>query len=271
VTRAPAAVGKPNCDDKFRPGVYRVGTFDQRRDAAAGRKGTAQRALTATPDPFSPGSTRKGSAEPIQKEENRAAARFLKPSAGLEPATPSGPSKSGRVVRRGSESQSPCVRSEIWCQHPAASIGTFRHPPVPREYLDRRGVDAERRGVAPSSARCAARGRVHGRHPLIAASKSPDRRALRGGSGDVGCRARGRSSAACRAASVPGRWSLGEAGSVALTDAEFAEQSSRMLSCGSRSSVKSLLTELSSTTGLSPGKETHKRRPALSPPEGFRA
>jgi hypothetical protein len=82
-------VGKPNCDDKFRPGVYRVGTFDQRRDAAAGRKGTAQRALTATPDPFSPGSTRKGSAEPIQKEENRAAARFLKPSAGLEPATPS--------------------------------------------------------------------------------------------------------------------------------------------------------------------------------------
>jgi hypothetical protein len=191
VTRAPAAVGKPNCDDKFRPGVYRVGTVDQRRDAAAGRKGTAQRALTATPDPFSPGSTRKGSAEPIQKEENRAAARFLKPSAGLEPATPSSPSKSGRVVRRGSESQSPCARSEIWCQHPAASIGTFRHPPVPREYLDRRGVDAERRGVAPSSARCAARGRVHGRHPLIAASKSPDRRALRGGSGDVGCRARG--------------------------------------------------------------------------------
>jgi len=30
-------VGKPRSDDRFRPAVYRVGTFDQRRDAAARR------------------------------------------------------------------------------------------------------------------------------------------------------------------------------------------------------------------------------------------
>ena len=88
------------------------------------------------PDPFSLGTVRKGSAEPLRKEENRAVARFSEPSAGLEPATPSLPSKSGRVCGRGAESQSPCLRAGIRFRHPAAFIGAFRHPPVPRGYLD---------------------------------------------------------------------------------------------------------------------------------------
>jgi hypothetical protein len=43
---------------------------------------------------------RKWSAEPLQKQENNAVARFPKPSAGLEPATPSLPSTRG-VFRTG--------------------------------------------------------------------------------------------------------------------------------------------------------------------------
>jgi hypothetical protein len=49
--------------------------------------------LTRVSDPFR--SRRKWSPEPLPKRENRAVVRFVKPSAGLEPATPSLPWRSG--------------------------------------------------------------------------------------------------------------------------------------------------------------------------------
>jgi hypothetical protein len=180
VTRAPAAVGKPNCDDKFRPGVYRVGTFDQRRDAAARRKGTAQRALTAAPDPFSSSSTRKGSAEPIQKEENRAAARFLKPSAGLEPATPSVPWRSGWAAEAASEAKALHRLANVAPHTPAAerTVRPLRLPTGTQAPgavledgpLDGRHIEA---GIVEDRPRHDRRARRWRRHVLATASGLP--------------------------------------------------------------------------------------------------
>src|SRR5215207_2380472 len=44
--------------------------------------------------PGDPCASRKRSPDPLQEQENRVAARFVKPSAGLEPATPSLPWRS---------------------------------------------------------------------------------------------------------------------------------------------------------------------------------
>jgi hypothetical protein len=122
-------------------------------------------------DPFSLGSARKGSAEPLRKGGNRAVARFLKPSAGLEPATPSLPWQSSQVGGRGAESQSPCLRTEIRLRHPAAFIGRFRHPPVPRGYLgsgDTRALPrAESEAVATVRANTPTAGARHHRRDTV--------------------------------------------------------------------------------------------------------
>jgi hypothetical protein len=75
------------------PGVYRLSTFAESGRRSAVPLTATQRPPAAMLDPFSLGSARKGSAEPLRKGGNRAVARFLKPSAGLEPATPSLPWK----------------------------------------------------------------------------------------------------------------------------------------------------------------------------------
>src|SRR4051794_1410771 len=91
------------------PVAYRVGTLATNGMRSAIPPATALSQPAAMLDPFSLGTVRKGSADPHRRQENRAVARFPKPSAGLEPATPSLPLKSGNVPGRGAESQSPCL------------------------------------------------------------------------------------------------------------------------------------------------------------------
>ena len=74
-----------------RPGVYRVGTLSRGQDVFRGAQTAAQGLSEPTLDLFSPGSARKWSSEPLRKQGNRGVMRFRKPSAGLEPATPSLP------------------------------------------------------------------------------------------------------------------------------------------------------------------------------------
>ena len=76
-----------------RPGVYRVGTLSRGQDVFRGAQTAAQGLSEPTLDLFSPGSARKWSSEPLRKQGNRGVMRFRKPSAGLEPATPSLPSR----------------------------------------------------------------------------------------------------------------------------------------------------------------------------------
>jgi hypothetical protein len=143
VTGAPAAAGKPRCGDKGSGRACTAwGTFDQPHDAPTRRKGTAQRTLTATFDLFSLGSARKGSAEPLRKEENRAVALFPRALC----RTRTGDPFLTMAVRQ--RSRMPCAEpkclhrpGEAASQMPAP-IGTFRHPPVPREYLEFAGTDA---------------------------------------------------------------------------------------------------------------------------------
>ena len=78
-----------------RPGVYRVGTLSRGQDVFRGAQTAAQGLSEPTLDLFSPGSARKWSSEPLRKQGNRGVMRFRKPSAGLEPATPSLPSARG--------------------------------------------------------------------------------------------------------------------------------------------------------------------------------
>ena len=102
----------------------------------------AQRPSAAMLDPFSLGSVRKWSSEPLLKQENRVVARFREPSAGLEPATPSLPWQSGDARGHPAQSQSPCTgRAKPHRQAPAP-IRIVRHPPVPREYLQFAGAAA---------------------------------------------------------------------------------------------------------------------------------
>ena len=61
---------------RIRPGVYRLGTLAGRRTLSAVARMAAQGLPAAMLDPFSPGSARKWSSEPLLKQENRATARF---------------------------------------------------------------------------------------------------------------------------------------------------------------------------------------------------
>ena len=71
--------------------------------------------------------TQKWSPRPLRKQENRATARFLKPSAGLEPATPSLPSQSGQEPKRAPAARNTCREPETviqQCRQRRATIGT---------------------------------------------------------------------------------------------------------------------------------------------------
>jgi hypothetical protein len=106
-------------------------TDDNPRRTVAGRDG----ALPAqTDDPFR--WSRKWSREPLRNQENRAVARFPKPSAGLEPATPSLPWQSDQVAGPVAQSQSGCTSLRNVTLQTAAPIRTVLHPPVPPEYLE---------------------------------------------------------------------------------------------------------------------------------------
>jgi hypothetical protein len=77
---------------------------------------------------------RKWSLKPLRKQENRATARFLKPSAGLEPATPSLPWQSGSVARRRAGGQNACVATESVNRQVPAADSIVRDPPLPTRY-----------------------------------------------------------------------------------------------------------------------------------------
>jgi hypothetical protein len=93
-------------------------------------------------DPFSLGSARKWSSEPLLKQKTALQRGFQEPSAGLEPATPSLPWQSGNARGLPAQSQSPCTG----CAKPPLQAPTLirivRHPPVPREYLQFAGACA---------------------------------------------------------------------------------------------------------------------------------
>jgi hypothetical protein len=128
-----------------RTGMYRVGSFDRMtHTASARRKRPAQRAPTATLDPLP---ARKWTAVPLRKCENRATAPVLKPSAGLEPATPSLPWQSGASARRPAKSQSACIGA-------ARAVGNRRHRSAPFGILRYRVSTVS---PSPESARYASR------------------------------------------------------------------------------------------------------------------
>jgi hypothetical protein len=78
---------------KLAPSVYRLGTLAESGSRSAVPPMAAQRPPAATLDHFSFETARKGSDDSLCKGENRGVARLPKPSAGLEPATPSLPWK----------------------------------------------------------------------------------------------------------------------------------------------------------------------------------
>ena len=63
-------------DRDLAPPVYRVGTLSREQDVLAVAQTATQRRSSAMLDPFSPGSVRKWSSDPLLKQENRALARF---------------------------------------------------------------------------------------------------------------------------------------------------------------------------------------------------
>jgi hypothetical protein len=109
-------------------------TAHERHRIAASSTKAAYR--TRTGDPFLRG---KWSSEPLRKRENRAVARFLKPSAGLEPATPSLPST--RWVR-------PHVAGRANALQPAR-FGDCRPDPLLPGVVVQRFLGASMRGLEP--------------------------------------------------------------------------------------------------------------------------
>ena len=88
----------------------------------------------------------KWSSDPVRKRENRAVARFLKPSAGLEPATPpyhGGPAMSRLPLQR----PKPLHKATNLLPQHGTATGTFRHPPLP---TGTRAWTASAHGLAPS-------------------------------------------------------------------------------------------------------------------------
>jgi hypothetical protein len=86
-----------------------------------------------SPGPATPCASRKWSADPLQEQENRAAARFVKPSAGLEPATPSLPWPSGLFARPRTTSQVPGPAPK-WRSTTPTAHSIVRHPALPTGY-----------------------------------------------------------------------------------------------------------------------------------------
>ena len=76
--------------------------------------------------PATPFTARKRSPTPLQDRENRAAARFVKPSAGLEPATPSLPWRS-RHRCEPSQAEETAAQRRIASPVQAVATGTSRH------------------------------------------------------------------------------------------------------------------------------------------------
>ena len=75
----------------------------------------------------------KWSPEPLRKQRNRAAARILKPSAGLEPATPSLPWRSRLFTQPRTTSKVPGFAPK-WRSATPAAQSIVRHPPLPTGY-----------------------------------------------------------------------------------------------------------------------------------------
>jgi hypothetical protein len=101
--------------------------------------------------------SRKWSPEPLRKRENRATARFLKPSAGLEPATPSLPWQSGQEPKRAPATEIPAETrngdtAAVGSAAQQSAVALPAECPGARQAARRRhaGVDAEQ---APASAR----------------------------------------------------------------------------------------------------------------------
>ena len=91
----------------------------------------ARQTMCPLPGPATPRASRKWSPDPLQEQENRAAARFVKPSAGLEPATPSLPWRSGHVAAASANGQSRCTSHESGCRstpQPPARFDILRYP-----------------------------------------------------------------------------------------------------------------------------------------------
>jgi hypothetical protein len=99
----------------------------------------------------------KWSLEPLWKQRKRAVARFLTPSAGLEPATPSLPWQSGRVEQRRAIGENACKDAESVSRQPPAADSMVRHLQLPTGYPGRANGLATQ---APRRKRVPARGRL---------------------------------------------------------------------------------------------------------------
>jgi hypothetical protein len=92
-----------------------------------------------SPGPATLCASRKWSPDPLQEQENRAAARFVKPSAGLEPATPSLPWRSRHPSEASPDGQSRCTAAPrvVEASRSDRHVST---PPVPTGYPDPDGL-----------------------------------------------------------------------------------------------------------------------------------
>jgi hypothetical protein len=118
-----------------RRGTGNLGRAPLRKCAEPQRVQGGVALILPTGDPFR--CPRKWSSEPLRKLENRAVARSLKPSAGLEPATPSSPWQPDRQARPLADNQITCTSAQlVSLQTPAAPrmFGTFRYPPSARPH-----------------------------------------------------------------------------------------------------------------------------------------
>jgi hypothetical protein len=133
--------------------VYRVGTFAENGKRSTVHRTAAQRLPVPMLDPFSRGTVRKGSAEPLRKGENRSVARSSEPSAGLEPATPSLPWQPGNVSGGAAQSQSARIRvgsGSCIRPHSSADSGTLRYRVGTLASRARRGRDGRATLGVPS-------------------------------------------------------------------------------------------------------------------------
>jgi hypothetical protein len=142
----------------------------------------------------------KWSSEPIRKGEKRAVAPFPKPSAGLEPATPSLPWQFACCAVGRDRRQSACKSARTTARRTTAAGSKVRQPQLPtrypgRAYVHVRAVD--RSAVTPRFKQCAlARPQSRGRVPASLHEQAGGRRSIRASRAPAEGNARGRSRSA---------------------------------------------------------------------------
>jgi hypothetical protein len=150
---------------EIRPPVYRRGTLSRKRTSSAVARTAAQRRGAAVLDPFSLGSARKWSSEPLLKQENRVVARFARALC----RTRTGDPFLTMAVRPASAASVGRPKRLHRCRiRRSAEVGRSRHRSAPSVAHSLPGSERLPSASVPRSRR-QARARSHGRASLTRA------------------------------------------------------------------------------------------------------